>query len=160
MSAVIIEEVRIFINVIALGMVMQIVYDIIRIFRRLTKRGIIIVAIEDILYWIVASFAIFYYSYEVNNGKFRVYILVGVFLGMILFEISIGKYFVSYVSKWLLRIKRIRQKYLKKIRKIVIKALKKIVKPFKIEKDIFNVRKEKMGIDPSGVLRDRKRKEK
>ncbi len=106
---------------IILGIAGAMVYDVIRIARRVIKRGVILTGIGDLLYWSFMAVATFIYLYQMNGGVVRFYVIFFIFLGMFLWEISVGRYVVKFVSK-----------ILKKILKIADKYLKKIVKPFKI----------------------------
>ena len=123
------------------------VYDIIRITRRLFPRGSILTGLEDLIYWMINAMAVFVFMYHANGGIVRAYIIVFMILGMIIWEKLVGRFVVRYVTKWLkflwnlvpgriLRFihKVVYTKFLKKILKNIHKVLKNIIKPFKIQK--------------------------
>ncbi len=114
-------EFYIILYAILLGMAGAFVYDVLRIFRRVLKRGVFLTGLGDILYWCLMAVITFIYLYQVNGGVVRFYIIVLIFLGMIMWEVAIGRYMVQFVSK-----------ILKKILKIAHKYLKKLIKPFKM----------------------------
>lgn len=125
MSETIYAEFNTFCYAIMLGAFCGIIYDIIRIFRRIIKKKIAVTAAEDIIYWLVVSVLMFMLMYRENGGMVRGYAIIGMAAGMILYEISIGKFFVKYVSKLLNYI-------LNRIRKVMEFVLKKVLKPFTI----------------------------
>ena len=122
MSHEIVTEVRILIGALFLGEIACFLYDLLRIFRRLLPRGSFITGLEDILWWISFSVTAFVFMYKVNGGVVRAYILVFILLGMLLWEVTIGRFVVCYISR-----------LLHKILKIFHKLLKKILKPFTIQ---------------------------
>ena len=69
-----------FIIFMFVGVLISIIFDIFRIFRKLFKTSDIITNIEDIIFWIITStiflIAIFYF----NNGEFRGFIFIGISL--------------------------------------------------------------------------------
>lgn len=125
MSETIYAEFNTFCYAIMLGAFCGIIYDIIRIFRRIIKKKIAVTAVEDIIYWLVVSVLMFMLMYRENGGMVRGYAIISIAAGMILYEISIGKFFVKYVSKLLNYI-------LNRIRKVMEFVLKKVLKPFTI----------------------------
>lgn len=125
MSENIYAEFNTFCYAIMLGALCGIIYDIIRVFRRIIKKGIAITVVEDIIYWLMVSILMFMLMYRENGGMVRGYAIIGMAFGMILYEISIGKFFVKYVSKFLNYI-------LNRILKVLEWVLKKVLKPFKI----------------------------
>lgn len=125
MSENIYAEFNTFCYAIMLGALCGIIYDIIRVFRRIIKKGIAITVVEDIIYWLMVSILMFMLMYRENGGMVRGYAIIGMAFGMILYEISIGKFFVKYVSKFLNYI-------LNRILKVLEWVLKKVLKPFTI----------------------------
>ena len=125
MSETIYAEFNTFCYAIMLGAFCGIIYDIIRIFRRIIKKKIAVTDVEDIIYWLVVSVLMFMLMYRENGGMVRGYAIISMAAGMILYEISIGKFFVKYVSKLLKYI-------LNRIRKVMEFVLKKVLKPFTI----------------------------
>lgn len=146
MDQAIVVEVNNFLRAIMLGVIFGFAYDILRILRRIVKRGRIAISIEDVFYWFVVSIIMFIFLYQINGGTVRAYVIVAVAIGMILYEISIGRFVVKYVSKILRVIINKIGKILRKVLNIIKFALKKCLKPFKIvvvdQKERINKRKE------------------
>lgn len=91
---------------VLLGVGITILYDCLRIIRRVFRHGIIWVSVEDLLYWTgvsVCTFSLFYYE---NNGAIRWFAILGAALGMLLFKKTVSPFFVHYFSVLFLWIKK------------------------------------------------------
>ena len=85
MSEGILFELQFFSKAFLLGIIMVIIYDGIRIFRRVIPHGTAAVALEDILYWLVCGISIFRMLYVENSGAIRGFAIAAVVLGMLLY---------------------------------------------------------------------------
>lgn len=112
-----VEELLVFKDAFLLGIAMVIVYDILRLFRRILPHGIVWVSIEDILYWLVAGIMIFLLLYYRNDGEFRFYIVFGIASGALLYYLLCGRFLFRFLAGNIFKCK---------------KQLKKIVKAFTI----------------------------
>lgn len=119
MSEDILGECYFFLHAALTGIVLSNVYDILRIWRRVHSHGCMLVAVEDFFYWIGSALYIFYVLMKENNGIIRWFFIVGIVLGMAVYNLTIGPYIVKYMSK-----------ILKKILDVVNKILKFVAKPF------------------------------
>lgn len=81
----IVDQVYIFLYAICGGAVIAFLYDILRIKRRTIKTNIIIVNLEDILFWLVSAVLMFLLVYCTNNGEIRGYIFAGNIIGVVLY---------------------------------------------------------------------------
>lgn len=120
MSSAIGFEIRLFFDAFLLGVILIFFYDFIRIFRRVIKHSKISEAIEDTIYWIISGFIVFVMLYHNNNGVIRWFVIAGITLGMLLYNISISKIFVKYVSIVIIKI----LKLLSKVINVIIKPIK------------------------------------
>lgn len=107
MSFFIIEESRFWLNFVLLGVGITLVYDCLRILRRVFPHGIIWISLEDLVYWIFVSFSIFYLLYYENNGAFRWFAIFGAALGMLLYKKSLSEWLVTLLSGILLRVRKL-----------------------------------------------------
>lgn len=82
----IVDQVYIFLYAILGGAIVAFLYDVLRIKRRAIRTGVIMVSLEDILYWFVAAIFLFITVYNSNSGEMRGYILIGNVIGVILYE--------------------------------------------------------------------------
>lgn len=98
-----------------LGAYMAAIYDVIRIFRRIIRHGIVWISVEDIGYWLVFAIVEFVLLYNENNGVPRGYVFGGTAAGVILYHFLISRYLMKAASK----IIRIIKKQLKKACKAV-----------------------------------------
>ena len=71
------EEASLLLVSVIWGAAMAAAYDVLRILRRAVRHGTLAVAAEDFLYWICASFALFYLLLSQNDGSIRWYVLAG-----------------------------------------------------------------------------------
>ncbi|HEX3021730.1 MAG TPA: spore cortex biosynthesis protein YabQ [Lachnospiraceae bacterium] len=99
MSEVINLEVQFFLTSILYGIFILIVYDILRIFRRIIPHKAFFVALEDILFWLATSIVIFQMIYRKNNGTIRGFAIVGMLLGMIVYNQSLSPLMVKGMTR-------------------------------------------------------------
>ena len=120
MSEQIVEESRFLLYCFLSGIVITMVYDVFRIFRRVFRHGNFWIAVEDIFFWTGAGIFLFYMLYKTNNGIIRWFLIAGVALGMLVYKYSIGEYIVEIMST-----------ILKKILDMVCRCLRFLFKPIK-----------------------------
>lgn len=120
-------QVRFFLTSVVWGAILLVIYDCLRIFRKVIKHGAILLGIEDIIYWTVSAVLIFRMMYQMNDGIIRGFSLLGILLGMILYKYSISEYVVKGISFVLIKIKQ----FLSKVVHIILKPLKYLAKKIK-----------------------------
>ena len=103
MSPFIAKEGAFWLDCVLLGIAMALVYDCLRVFRRVVPHAGFWISLEDLLYWAFVSFRFFGLLYSENNGSLRWFSVAGAFLGMALFEKTAGPVFVRAVSSVFLR---------------------------------------------------------
>lgn len=86
------------------GIGITIVYDLLRIVRRVIVHPYIVVALEDILFWMFASVVLFLLLYHMNNGTVRWFAVFGLFAGMLFYKKIFGDFLVIFMSTLLGRI--------------------------------------------------------
>ena len=79
-------EVMLFVQAILAGAGLFLVYDVLRVIRRIFVHGIIWVSIEDALYWMISGFWIFLRICRMNDGIIRGYMLVAGLAGLCSFQ--------------------------------------------------------------------------
>ena len=111
MSAEIVREADFFIKSFLSGVCMMAAYDVLRIFRRVFPRGTARVAAEDFLYWLGSGFFITQMIFRENDGSLRIYSLVGIFMGILYYLLTMSefvlKYIVAFISKILDIVKKV-----------------------------------------------------
>lgn len=142
----IVDQVYIFLYAILSGAIVAFLYDILRIKRRAIKTSVIMVGLEDILYWLVAAVFLFIIVYKSNSGEMRGYIFIGNIIGVILYESLFSKIIIAssvmiinIIKRILLFVWRILSYPFKLIFKILSIPISFIFKQiFKLAKISFN----------------------
>ena len=83
-----VSELRVFFLCGVCGIVCGIVYDMIRIVRRIVSPGAVGILLLDVLFWILCAFITFGVLFFVNYGRIRWYEWIGIAMGA-------GAYFLS-----------------------------------------------------------------
>ena len=85
----------VFLLMAAMGAVFALIYDFMRaIHKYLTGRGKI-VAVTDIVYWLVISYLLIFGIAYINNGVIRWYEFVGIGLGALIYILTISRFIYS-----------------------------------------------------------------
>ena len=90
------EQLFSFFIFIIVGMIISLSFDIFRILRKVIKTTDIITYLEDVIFWIITMFIILISIFIFNNGELRLYIFIGMIIGIILYLIFISKYFIKF----------------------------------------------------------------
>lgn len=103
----------------ALGEGLVMLYDVLRIFRKIVNHGVVWISIEDIVYWILAALLIFGMIFQENDGLVRGFAIGGIFLGMLFFNHFASSFLIRHIAGFLNKILIILKRGLKKIQKAV-----------------------------------------
>ena len=77
------------------GLLIGILFDIFRIFRKSFKTSDFITYIQDIAFWIMSGVIFLYSIFKFNNGELRLYIFLGIFLGVLIYMLVFSKLFIN-----------------------------------------------------------------
>ena len=99
MNPAISVELYFFLTSILWGGIVLLAYDVLRILRRLIKHDTFFIAIEDLIFWVIASLFIFAMIYHRNNGIIRGFSVMGMLLGGILYHFSVSELLVNLIAK-------------------------------------------------------------
>ncbi len=99
-----------------LGVAITILYDVVRIFRKLVNHSVVALAIEDFIYWITCGICIFMMLYKENNGSIRWFAVAGVALGMLLYNGTIS----TFLTEWIARVLKFILQILGKVFRILL----------------------------------------
>lgn len=83
--SLIVEQVYIFFYAVLAGVIIAFLYDVLRIKRRAIKTNVVILSIEDIIYWLLSAIIVFLTVYNSNDGQMRGFIFLGNILGVTLY---------------------------------------------------------------------------
>lgn len=99
MSVHIIYEVRLLIYSFFTGAGLMMTYDFLRAFRIFVPHHPVWMGIEDMVYWIYASLITFSLLYEQNDGGLRGYVIAGIFIGMVVYDRLVSRFFLKVLKK-------------------------------------------------------------
>lgn len=121
------------------GIAIGIFFDIFRILRKSFKTSDIVTYIEDIIFWIFSGLFFLFVLFKFNNGEIRSYVVIGLLIGILLYILTISKYFIKINVKIINLIKKVIIYPIK----LIINIIKKLLKPFSfvvinIRKNVFN----------------------
>ena len=78
---------------------LMLVYDLFRVLRLMVKHSSCVRGIEDFLFWIFAGVVTFMLLYEQNDGGLRLYAIVGVLVGMSLYDRIVSRFLFVVLKK-------------------------------------------------------------
>ena len=119
------------------GVIIGVLFDFFRILRRTIKTSNIITYIEDVLFWILTGLLVLYNIWYFNNGEIRLYMFLGIILGVLIYMSTLSNILIKIFSKILQIIIKILELPFKTITSIFRKIITAIVTKFtKITKKI------------------------
>lgn len=95
-------DVRFFLAAVLLGAAAALVYDLLRVWRRVRKQTLFFVSLQDFLFWFVLGLAGFSLIYRYNAGTLRFFAFFGICAGACLYGVTLGRFFVTYCLKLVL----------------------------------------------------------
>lgn len=79
------EQANFFLLMVALGGGLGLVYDCLRIFRKVIVHNGFLLQVEDGIFWLCAAFFSFWVVLQRNSGEMRFFVILGLFGGMVLY---------------------------------------------------------------------------
>lgn len=92
---------------VSFGFVVAFIYDFIKIFRGLISHYKIFIHIEDFFYWTISAIIFFFIIKKENFGEIRGFLILGAFIGMILYFSMVSEIFLKISDKVISIIKRL-----------------------------------------------------
>lgn len=120
------EQAYLFLVFSLTGVSIGILFDFFRVLRKTYKTSDIITYIEDIIFWILAGIIILYSIWYFNNGEIRLFMVIGIILGALIYTLTLSNIFIKINSFLMSIIKKI-LKFLYKIFSMPINIIKKAV---------------------------------
>ena len=105
------------------GVLIGVLFDFFRILRRSIKTSNIITYIEDILFWILTGLLILYNIWYFNNGEIRIFMFLGIILGILIYMLTLSNILIKIFSKILQTIIRFMKLPFELIRAIFSKIM-------------------------------------
>ena len=88
------------------GIVIGILFDIFRVLRKCFKTADFITYLQDIVFWFLAGMITLFSIFKFNQGEIRIYVFLGIFIGILLYAITLSKIFVKFLATILQTIKK------------------------------------------------------
>ncbi|MBQ9994128.1 MAG: spore cortex biosynthesis protein YabQ [Clostridia bacterium] len=85
------------------GIVMGIYYDIFRILRRIFRFKYATIVAQDVFFWITSAIAVFFVTIWFSGGVVRIYFVVAVLCGWLLYAFTLGA-LAMYIVDLLIRV--------------------------------------------------------
>jgi len=121
------------------GVAIGILFDIFRILRRTIRTSNIITYIEDVLFWILTGLLILYNIWYFNDGEIRIFMFLGIILGILIYMSTLSNIVIKIFSKILNTTIKVLELPIKTIISIFRKIITLIMPIFaKIMKKITN----------------------
>ena len=99
-------EWNLLLQTIKLGIKLAFIYDGIRIFRILVHHKNILISLEDLFFWVYSTWIIFELQLEQSDGILRGFSILGMLLGMILYNKILGERLLLLAEKGIFLFKR------------------------------------------------------
>ena len=93
------EQTMIFLLSILLGAFLSFIFDFFRIFRAVFKKGILIILLQDLLYYIFCAVITFLFILSLNSGQIRGFIIIGEIIGWLIYYLTFGTMIMKFVKK-------------------------------------------------------------
>lgn len=122
------EQTQAFLVSCILGVGLGLFYEIFRITRVAIQTPAVIVAIEDIIYFIICAFVSFQFIMNGKSAKLWIFLLIGELIGWIVYHFTLG-YLIIKVSSGIIRVIKMLLHFLfYKILLPILKAVQKILR--------------------------------
>ena len=102
------------------GISIGLLFDFFRVLRKSFKTSDIVTSIGDILFWILTGIIILYNIWYFNNGEIRLFMILGIILGTIIYMLTLSNVILKIFFSILTFLK-----------KIIMQLLKILEVPFK-----------------------------
>lgn len=79
---------------ILVGAALFLLYDFLRIFRRIIPHGSLWISVEDLIYWLIYTGVVFVMLYRENDGMVRGFAIGGLAFGMLLYFALLSRFVV------------------------------------------------------------------
>ncbi len=93
------EQAFLFLTCVKTGIVMGILYDFIRAFRKVIHHPNWMIQVEDLLYWITCGCFAFIMIYWRNYGQIRSFVFLGITIGISLYFCTVSILFMKMATK-------------------------------------------------------------
>lgn len=138
------NQIYCFIIFIVVGIIISILFDIFRILRKVFKTPDFITYIEDIIFGVFSGIIIIYSIFIFNNGEIRLYLFLGILLGILSYLCTLSKLFIKFGDKILTFFKKIllfSKNVLKFINRNIFRPFSKFINNLRNKIPKFSIKK-------------------
>ncbi len=118
------EQAWLFLLTVLTGMCVGLLYDLFRILRKVVRHHPFVVNIEDLVFWILATGIGAYFFLNENNGEVRIFAVLGIILGAVLYFAVLSRYIVTF-GVWIVNLIK---SFLKMLYKLTILPFARLLK--------------------------------
>lgn len=101
------QQALLFFTCVKTGIVMGMLYDLIRVFRKIIPHPNWVVQIEDLLYWIACGCFSFVMIYWENYGQIRGFVFMGILIGITLYFSTASILFMNIATRVINWVKKV-----------------------------------------------------
>ena len=105
------NQAYLFLVFIVNGVLIGLLFDFFRILRKTFKTKDFVTYIQDILFWILTGFIILYSTFTFNNGEIRIFMFLGILIGVVAYMTTISPYVIKVNVRIINFIKDMASKY-------------------------------------------------
>ena len=109
------------------GVILGILFDFFRAIRKTFKTSDFWTCIKDVIYSLIAGIIILYNIYFFNNGEIRIFMIIGIIMGALIYTLTLSSIFIK-INSFILQKAKFIINFISKIFKMPIKITIKIVK--------------------------------
>ena len=80
------------------GIVIGLLFDFFRALRKSIKTVDFVTYIEDILFWTLTGILILYNIWYFNNGEIRIYMFLGIIMGVLIYSLILSSIFTKVIT--------------------------------------------------------------
>ena len=102
-----VNQIYVFLIFIIDGILIGLLFDFFRILRKSFHTSNVMTYIEDIMFWILTGIIIMYTLYVVCCGEIRIYMFIGIFIGVCMYILTISKYIINISIKIIMFFKKV-----------------------------------------------------
>ena len=97
------QQAFLFLTCVKTGIIMGVLYDLIRVLRKIINHPNWLVQLEDLLYWIACGCLAFIMIYWRNYGQIRGFVFLGIIIGTVLYFSTVSKLFMKVMVGMMIR---------------------------------------------------------
>lgn len=148
----------VFLQSLALGFALGLLYDVFRIFRLAIRHSSAILFLEDMAYFITCAVITFLFALSAVNGHVRVFLVIGELLGATVYYFSLGvlvmnisKAIIRFVKALLYLLYRVFLRPVIRLASFILRKLSKVAEKIAVQEKKVCA-KAKYGLKQRGIL--------